>query len=41
MGAAAMTEAYLHPMQLVHWGASALGWAACIWLFARMRAAAP
>jgi hypothetical protein len=41
MGAAAMTEPYLHPMQLVHWVASALGWAACIWLFARTRAAAP
>jgi hypothetical protein len=36
MGNAGLTEPYVHSMQLVHWGAMALGWAACLWLFTRL-----
>jgi hypothetical protein len=40
MGAAGLTEPFVHPMQLVHWGAMALGWAACLWLIAQLFLAA-
>jgi hypothetical protein len=39
MGRAALTEPFVHPMQLVHWGAMALTWAGCLWLFVRARRA--
>ena len=39
MGRAALTETFIHPMQLVHWGAMALTWSGCLWLFVRARRA--
>jgi hypothetical protein len=40
MGTASPLNAYIHPMQLVHWGAVALTLISCIWLFATRRQAA-
>lgn len=33
MGTISLLSPYVHPMQLVHWGAMALSWGACVWLF--------
>lgn len=37
MGAMSFLSGFVHPMQLVHWGALALTWVGCIWLFASVR----
>jgi hypothetical protein len=37
MGTASPLNAFIHPMQLVHWGALALTAIGCIWLFALAR----
>jgi hypothetical protein len=33
MGTISLLNPYIHPMQLIHWGAMALTWGGCIWLF--------
>ena len=33
MGAISLLNPFIHPMQLVHWGAMALTWGGCLWLF--------
>jgi hypothetical protein len=33
MGNASLLSPFIHPMQLIHWGAMALTWGGCIWLF--------
>ncbi len=38
MGTVSFLNPFIHPMQAVHWAAMALTWAACLWLFARVRA---
>jgi hypothetical protein len=33
MGTISLLSPYIHPMQLIHWGAMALTWGGCLWLF--------
>ncbi|MCX7323873.1 MAG: hypothetical protein NTZ14_05430 [Hyphomicrobiales bacterium] len=33
MGTISLLSPFIHPMQLVHWGAMALTWGGCLWLF--------
>ena len=38
MGTISPLNPFIHPMQAIHWGAMAMTWASCLWLFARVRA---
>lgn len=40
MGMLAPGQAFIHPMQLVAWGALASSWGSCLWLFVLARRAA-
>ena len=33
IGTISLLHPYIHPLQLIHWGAMALTWGGCIWLF--------